>query len=187
MERRWIQVSFVTVFLGVLLMSVCKAEIYAVKEDADLVENETEEYETASFEEYSFFDVSQLDGFRDEAKVELMDRAMHDYAEEIKGEFIPVVPEGCGFPEELVVMMEEILYRSINERIGPYPDDCCYDEKLQELGAGDFDVGLEEAHDLFPKIADYKEQIESKQDALQLVIKIYLEDGYMERQNRREK
>lgn len=214
MERRGIQILFVTVFLVVLLMFVCRTEIYVVKDNADLAghgieeivnteiecgigemantevgqetegvteekrEEPTEESEAVSFEDYSFFDVSRLDHFGDESKEELVERAMHDYAEEIKGEFVPVVPEGCGFPRELVVMMEEILYRSINERIGPYPYDCYYDEKLRELGSGDFVVGLEEAYELFPRIADYKEEIEDEYDAYDLVKELYLGDDY---------
>ena len=198
MERRGIQILFVMVFLVALLMSVCRTEVYEGKDTADLAghgieeivnteigygteekqEEPTEEFEAAPFEAYSFLDTSLLDRFIDGIGDEWKGRAMHDYPEEIKGEFVPVVPEGCGFPEELVLMMEEILYRSINEEVGHYPYDCYYDEKLRELGAGDFVVGLEEAYELFPRIADHKEEIEHEYDAYNLVKELYLGDDF---------
>lgn len=85
MERRGIQILFVTVFLVALLMSVCRTEVYDGKDTSDLAghgieeivnteigygteekqEEPTEEFEAAPFEAYSFLDTSLLDRFID--------------------------------------------------------------------------------------------------------------------------
>lgn len=105
---------------------------------------------------------------------ELLIQGAYAYSEGVKGEFIPVVSKRNSFPEELVVMMEDILYHSSNKELRDDDNSCYYDGKLKEFGAGSFLLGLEDAYQQFPKIAEHQEQIECEKDAYKQIEEVYV-------------
>jgi len=95
--------------------------------------------------EYSCLnDKTLLDSeFLNMASRNLITKGMALESEELKGDFTPVVPEDCSFPEELVIIMEDIFYNSSNF-LKRKEDDSYYKEKIKELGSEEFKVEQEE-------------------------------------------
>ncbi len=105
----------------------------------------------------------------------LLVRGTYDYAQEIQGEFLPEKYDGKEFPEDLVVMMEDILFHSSDIELKINNKSCYYDDKLREFGAaGSFLMGLEDAYAQFPEMENYQEGIESAEDAYKQIEKLYV-------------
>lgn len=81
-----------------------------------------------------------------------------EYSEEVKGKFSPVIIENSIFPKELVVMLEEAFYDSCHRetRGGDSP----YYKMLEQLGADEYHLTVEEMYLHFPQLDTYKNQIE---------------------------
>jgi len=113
------------------------------------------------------------ENFLEEIREGLSKDQVFDYAEEAKSEFVPVVPTDSSIPEGLIVTLEKAFYNCDNSRLRNM-EHCSYDETLKELGAEEFSLSMEEAYELFPKIGDYKEQIEDKYQAYDYINELYL-------------
>lgn len=72
------------------------------------------------------------------------------------------------------VLGEEIFYQCDNRQLRMEN----YDERLKELGADEFVVGLEEVYQLFPKISGHREEIEDVYDAYKWVVRLYIEEEW---------
>lgn len=146
MIKRWIRVFVVLAFSFVLMAQgngTVEPEV-TEKEDVSFISTETESMESDGsilFSDYDCLnDYFQLD-------IELMNWANQDLiemgvaveSEKRKGEFTPVVPEDCSFPEELVVIMEDIVYNSASF-VERKKDNNYFDVKCRELGSEEFKV-----------------------------------------------
>lgn len=201
MEKRRIRVLGVMVFIGIMWIHAGRGFVPGEEEsqnvgkvqfqgteivsDADITggteslgnteaiqEMETE-YELP-YNDFQFLREALSDKEFYEMGWELVTRGICDYSEEVKGEFVPEVPDNCSYPEELVVMMEEIFYQCANTQLRMEN----YDERLKELGADEFVVGLEEVYQLFPKVSDHREEIENVYDAYEWVVRLYIEEEW---------
>ncbi len=140
----------------------------------DMQENNSE-IDNIQFYQNTIFlrDVLFLDSLIDETGT-LSFSGLYDYSEEVKGEFSPVLPEDCSIPEGLVTVMEEAFYNSANAKTRD-GDNCFYDKTIKEFGGDDFKLKLEDAYELFPRISEYREQIENEYDAYSWIAELYLE------------
>lgn len=144
MAKKWIRAFAVLVFLAFLWTVAGEGTIFGGGNDASIIESEIIETENDGGIQYSEYDClndSSLlySDFRRLATRELLQKGMAVMSEELKGEFIPVVPEDCSFPEELVVIMEDIFYNSASF-IERNKDNSYFDEKLRELGSEEFEM-----------------------------------------------
>ena len=129
MTKKGIRAFVVLIFLGFLLTGAGKGMIFDAGSDVNAMESQAAETERntedvgefntendsgISFSEYSCLNEDSLldSGFLETAGRELIDKGMALASEEVKGDFVPVVPEDCSFPKELVVAMEDIFYHS---------------------------------------------------------------------------
>ena len=192
MGKKWIKVLLVLVFLGILLLRADKNVVFDSRSNVSVVGNEIEETEQEMVStakdieeiatenngdipcsEYSSMNAHLLDrDFIEEVGDELIKKGMYLYSEEVKGEFAPVVPKDCSFPEELVVMMEDIFYHSSNPWLRNL-EESYYDEKLREMGSQEFKIDLEEVYELFPKLSEYKDQIKDISGACRWINVLY--------------
>lgn len=116
------------------------------------IAEETEEAEQESVFEQDQALYTNLLGseFLNSAEEEAMISQAQVYAEEVKERFVPEFCEKSGFPEDLVVKLEEILYHSGSDGIF----DALLSDESEELGAQDFRVlDVDELERLFPKAA----------------------------------
>lgn len=164
-KKRGIKFLMVLAFGGILLSVAVNERIPTVQNDKDKIESgakaesqpETEsiakETEEAATEHGSSVSSSEYDCFNEyhltgqerlrSTNRRLREAGMYLYSEELNGDFTPVVPEDCSFPEELVVIMEDIFYHSANsyqrDKENSYAK-----EKFRELGSEKFKVQSEE-------------------------------------------
>lgn len=160
MTKKGIRAFVVLIFLGFLLTGAGKGMIFDAGSDVNAMESQAAETERntedvgefntendsgISFSEYSCLNEDSLldSGFLETAGRELIDKGMALASEEVKGDFVPVVPEDCSFPKELVVAMEDIFYHS-SSYLARESDDSYYKEKLKDLGSEKFKVEQEE-------------------------------------------
>lgn len=105
-----------------------------------------------------------MDWYTDSLKDEV-----YEHADEVKGDFEAVPYEGDFFPPELISMAEEGLYHTnltVDKEFGVSWDD----ETLDYLGADEFRLDLDEMYQLFPKLNQYKDEIETEYDAYNRII-----------------
>ncbi|MDE7478949.1 MAG: hypothetical protein K2M91_13570, partial [Lachnospiraceae bacterium] len=99
-----------------------------------------------------------------------LEKELHEFGKEVRGEFVPVEYNGNLFPPELVAMMEEELYRL--EKTDGEIDDTWYDpwyEALEAFGAGDFILGLDDLYQFFPELNEHRDEIETVYDAYRYI------------------
>lgn len=165
MRKRGIRFLFVLAFGGILLSVAVNERIPTAQNDKNKIESGTkteftletesivkEREETtaeygisASFSEYDCFNEYNL---TEEENLwctnrKLREAGMYLHSEELNGDFTPIVPEDCSFPEELVVIMEDIFYHSANSYQRD-KEDSYAKEKFRELGSERFKVQSEE-------------------------------------------
>lgn len=193
MGKRWTRVLIIIAFMSGLLIPISRVNTFdmhdkervaksktqnteIMNDTVNLKNTETEDDDVTLYGDYQFLNADLLGREIICRKWgSLLIRGIHDYSKEVKGEFAPVSLNDSGFPEKLVVMMEEIFYNFSNSEMKIYNRSGYYDERLKELGSDKFRLGLEDAYVLFPKIADYKEQIESELDAYKLIEELYVD------------
>lgn len=165
MRKRGIRFLLVLAFGGILLLGAVNEMIPIAQNDKNRIrsgvkvkvepetESISEDIEEAATEyggHVSFSEYACLNNYRlieqeilNYTTRELRDMGMCFYSEELKGEFIPVIPEDCSFPEELVITMEDIFYNSANcyERD---KEDSYAKEKFRELGSEKFKAQSED-------------------------------------------
>lgn len=92
--------------------SIQEEEIEASIQEEELdtsIQEETDE----AFDDYQILNANLLGKeFSEWPGEELIQKGALAYAEEIKGEFVPAFDEGIHFPEELVAVLEKILFDS---------------------------------------------------------------------------
>ena len=187
MGKRWTRVLIIIAFIGGVLILIGEEDTFDRRDKESIVESETQNTEimndtvnlknaetedntVTSYGNYQFLNADLLGREIICSKWgSLLTQGIYDYSQAVKGEFAPAALNDSGFPEKLVVMMEEIFYNSSNSEMRNSDRSGYYDERLKELGAEKFLLGLEDAYVLFPKIADYKEQIESEPDSYKLI------------------
>ena len=133
-----------------------EAEETEHEEDTEDVEAEVTEYEentegaeTESVESDGSILFSEYDSLNDDSLLyaeyleqpgrDLIREELAVMSEELKGEFTPVVPEDCSFPEELVVTLEEMFYNCASYLERKKDNNYC-DKKFKELGSEEFKV-----------------------------------------------
>lgn len=164
-KKRGIRFLFVLAFGGVLLSGAVNERIPTAQNDKNKIESgtkteytletesivkETEEKvaeygSSVSFSEYDCFNEYNL---TEEENLwctnrKLREAGMYLHSEELNGDFTPVAPEDCSFPEELVVIMEDIFYHSANSYQRD-KEDSYAKVKFRELGSEKFKVQSEE-------------------------------------------
>lgn len=196
MKKKLVRAFILIVFMCGLQIQAKKENVFLdwekEKEDSvkSLIQNAEADNDTTALMEVSDSDIEECVTLNPDYQIlnadllgreyickgwsELLIQGTYAYSEEVKGEFIPVVSGSNSFPEELVVMMEDILYYSSNKELRDDENSCYYDEKLKELGAGSFLLGLGDAYQQFPQITDDKEQIECEKDAYKQIEKLYV-------------
>lgn len=98
---------FILMPIVVLLCGAC-TDSGDIKTETSIQE-ETDE----AFDDYQILNANLLGKeFSEWPGEKLIQKGALAYAEEIKGEFVPVFDEGIHFPEELVAVLEEILFDS---------------------------------------------------------------------------
>lgn len=96
---------------------------------------------------------------------DLIKEGCYNFSEEVKGEFEPNMD--CGdFPVELVVRLEEELYRSVEHSIDGKSilDDIytiSYFEVLREYGSEEFELDLDDMYRLFPELEECGEEFDN--------------------------
>ena len=150
MTKKWIRVFIVLAFLVFLWTGAGKGIIFEAESSNDAMESKETETEIIAgdmeeavteyggnvlFSEYDCLNEYGL--IRGEhsspTTKELRKMGMCLYSEELKGKFTPVIPEDCSFPEELVVIMEDIFYNSANY-FQRDKEDSYAKEKLRSFG-----------------------------------------------------
>lgn len=99
----------------------------------------------------SIFDNSMIPWYNEETKQEI-----ENYAESVKGDLVPVWEEDGIFPQGLVMEMEEVIYRSLNNDMNKIQweeiEQSVYYETMRELGMEKWNPDLEEMKILFPEL-----------------------------------
>ncbi len=168
MTKKWIRVFIVLAFLVFLWTGAGKGIIFEAESSNDAMESKETETEIIAgdmeeavteyggnvlFSEYDCLNEYGL--IRGEhsspTTKELRKMGMCLYSEELKGKFTPVIPEDCSFPEELVVIMEDIFYNSANY-FQRDKEDSYAKEKLRELGSEKFKIEQKEKRDRAKKL-----------------------------------
>jgi len=168
MTKKGIRAFVVLVFLVFLLTGAGKGIIFEDESSNDAMESKVKETESIigdteeevteyggniPFSEYDC--LNEYDLIRGEylspTTKELQKMGMCLCSEELKGEFTPVIPEDCSFPEELVVIMEDIFYNSANYFLRD-KEDSYAKEKLRELGSEKFKIEQKEERDRVKKL-----------------------------------
>lgn len=93
------------------------------------------------------------------------------FAEEIKEEFAPTEQTPEKFPQALTVMLEKALYHS--DSAETRGEDSVYEQTIDTMGANRYILDLEDLYVHFPKIADYREQIQWKDEAIAHICQFY--------------
>lgn len=157
---------FILLLIAILFCSACT--------DASSVQKErsvAKKVQSQVFDNYQILNVDLLDkDFLRWTGEELIEKGAYEYAEEIKEEFVPTINENITFPEELIVMMEKILYYSGHIDMGQ--KNVFYEKALDKLGSNMYLLELDEIYSLFPQIENYRHQVQEKKEAYDLVCKI---------------
>lgn len=159
MEKRGIRIVAV-IILAIALMTLAgkgginhgDVQEENVASKMQSIGEETEVAEQGSgFEQDQVFNTNLFRSeFLNSAEEEAMISQAQVYGEEVKERFVPEFCKKSGFPEDLVVKLEEILYHSGSDGIL----NALISDESEELGAQDFRVlDVDELERLFPKAA----------------------------------
>lgn len=125
--------------------------------------------ETAAILNRDIFGELSDEGYFESSELE---KEIHAYANEVKGDFEAVPYEGDLFPPELIHMAEEGLYHyDLTSGKMLQLLDRWADETLDYLGANEFRLDLGEMYRLFPELIEYKDEINSEYDAYSRIMK----------------
>lgn len=166
------------IFLIILLGFLCvysaqkeKSKSFAQIQDkgsiAILEESSQQEAGEASWDKdpemYQRLDKVLKSAFQEEVKDESISNLAKERAEKWKEDFAPQTSKISGFPEELALKLEEILYHSdATEMEDP---ESPYQKWIQEMGGDEYLLNLEDLLVLFPKITEFREEIQSAEEA----------------------
>lgn len=169
--------ALLDIFLVILLGFLCvypaqkeKSKSFEQVQDkgsvAVLEESSQQEDEEAAWDKeqvYQTLDIALESAFQEEVKDELISNLARELAEKWKGDFVPQTGKISGFPEELALKLEEILYHSdTTEMEDP---ESPYQKWVQEMGGDEYLLDLEDLRTLFPEITEFREEIQSEKEA----------------------
>lgn len=92
------------------------------------------------------------------------------FAKEVRGEFAPTNQECGTVPQALITTLENAFY---DTDMNQWEEDSAYVQTINTMGADEFILDLEELYVHFPQIADYREQLQWKDEAFALICQFY--------------
>lgn len=114
-------------------------------------------------EMYQRLDKVLKSAFQEEVKDESISNLAKERAEKWKEDFAPQTSKISGFPEKLEIELEEILYHS--DAAEMEDPESPYQKWIQEMGGDEYLLDLEDLRTLFPKITEFREEIQSAEEA----------------------
>lgn len=165
------------IFLVILLGFLCvypaqkeKSKSFEQVQDkgsiAILEESSQQEDEEASWDKeqmYQMLDIALESAFQEGVKDVSVLNLAKEQAEKWKEDFAPQTSKNSSFPEKLEIELEEILYHS--DAAEMEDPESPYQKWIQEMGGDEYLLDLEDFHALFPKIIEFREGIQSVEEA----------------------
>ncbi len=97
----------------------------------------------------------------------------NQYAKEVMGDFQPMTDNQSMFPPELIVKLEEAWHDTCRSISWDFKVDrfegSAYIETINELGASEFTLELEDMYTLFPEMSEYKGNFDDRFDAYKYI------------------
>lgn len=140
---------FSLLLIVMFFLSACTDSRSVQKEGG--IDTSVQEERGEVFDDYQILNANLLDkDFLEWPGGELIEKGALAYAEEMKEEFVPTINEDIHFPEELVVMLEEILYYSGHIDMGQ--ENSFYHTTLDKWGDNVYILDAEDYTDYYPNL-----------------------------------
>lgn len=162
----------------ILVAMICIMLIFGVKKIVNSTQNKAAEVieencETTDFE--SAYQLLNQELFGKDSVQWLDDSLKQEiflYSEEVKGEFAEIQNEESIFPAELVNVLEEVIYHSLDSTLHKFTfeeiQESSYFDMIKKFGGDTFELDLEEMKNEFSSVTGISE-VENVYDAYKLV------------------